>query len=119
MSLATTAGSPSSSGIDGDCGCGGGCGCVTSEFTRLRYAYGLRLGAVELSDEQSYLVGKHRFHNARCHGAGVLCGLKVDRFHFPQGSTSPSTVLRVTRGAALDCCGREVLVPVAISGDGG
>ena len=113
MSLATSGGRQTDNGHDCGCGCGGACGCVPAEFTRLRYAYGLRLGAVELSDEQSYLVGKHRFHNARCHGAGVLCGLKVDRFKFPQGSTSTSsTVLRVTRGAALDACGREVIVPV-------
>jgi hypothetical protein len=86
---------------------------VPVEFTRLRYAYGLRLGAVELSDEQGYLVGKHRFHNVRCHGAGVLCGLRVDRFVWPQGPTAPATatVLRVTTGAAMDQCGREILVP--------
>lgn len=86
---------------------------MPTEFTRLRYAYGLRLGAVELSDEQGYLVGKHRFHNAHCHGAGVLCGLKAERFVWPQGSpdSTPSTVLRVSQGAALDQCGREVLVP--------
>jgi hypothetical protein len=111
MSVATSGSSQINTGNDCGCGCGDACGCVPAEFTRLRYAYGLRLGAVELSDEQSYLVGKHRFHNARCHGAGVLCGLAVDRFQFPQGSTWPSTVLRVTRGAALDACGREVLVP--------
>ena len=57
----------------------GPCDCPPGEFTRLRYAYGMRLGQVELSDEQSYLVGKDRFHNAHCHGAGVLCGLRVDR----------------------------------------
>jgi hypothetical protein len=95
------------------CGCSGPCDCPPAEFTRLRYAYGMRLGSVELSDEQSYLVGKDRFHNVRCHGAGVLCGLRVDRFVWPQGAPTgtPSTVLRVTRGAALDGCGREVLVP--------
>jgi hypothetical protein len=87
--------------------------CLPAEFTRLRYAYGLRLGAVELSDEQGYLVGKHRFHNLRGHGAGVLCGLRVDRFVRPMGETEhkPTTMLRVCAGAALDCCGREVLVP--------
>ena len=48
-----------------------------------------------------------------CHGAGVLCGLRVERFVWPQGAAAntPSTVLRVSRGAALDGCGREVLVP--------
>lgn len=95
------------------CGCSGPCDCLSAEFTRLRYSYGMRLGQVELSDEQSYLVGKDRFHNMHCHGAGVLCGLKVERFVWPQGAPAgtPTTVLRVSRGAALDGCGREVLVP--------
>jgi hypothetical protein len=95
------------------CGCNGTCDCLPAEFTRLRYSYGMRLGQVELSDEQSYLVGKDRFHNMHCHGVGVLCGLKVERFVWPQGAAAntPSTVLRVSRGAALDGCGREVLVP--------
>jgi hypothetical protein len=96
-----------------DCDCGGPCDCLPSEFARLRYAYGMRLGSVEFSDEQSYLVGKDRFHNMHCHGAGVLCGLRADRFVWPQGAPpgTSSTVLRVSRGAALDGCGREVLVP--------
>jgi hypothetical protein len=95
------------------CGCSGPCDCLPAEFARLRYAYGMRLGAVELSDEQSYLVGKDRFHNVHCHGSGVLCGLQVDRFVWPQNAPpgTASTVLRVSRGAALDGCGREVLVP--------
>jgi hypothetical protein len=87
--------------------------CLPAEFTRLRYAYGLRLGAVELSDEQGYLVGKQRFHNLRGHGHGVLCGLRLGRFVWPVGEPEhkPTTTLRVFSGAALDCCGREVLVP--------
>jgi hypothetical protein len=95
------------------CGCSGACDCLPAEFTRLRYSYGMRLGQVELSDEQSYLVGKDRFHNMHCHGAGVLCGLKAERFVWPQGAPAgtATTVLRVSRGAALDGCGREVLVP--------
>ena len=95
-----------------DCDDEAGC-CGIGEFVRLRYAYGLRLGAVELSDEQGYLIGKQRFHNRRCHGHGVLCGLRVDRFTPVQDPSrcERSTLLRVFRGAALDCCGHEVLVP--------
>ena len=102
---------------DCGCGCGGGgaCGCTTlpAEFVRLRYYYGQRLGQVELSDEQAYHVGKHRLHNARAHGAGVLCGLRPERWVFPQGApaATPTQVLRVTRGIAMDCCGRELVVP--------
>jgi hypothetical protein len=83
-----------------------------AEFVRLRYFFGQRLGVVDLADEQSYLVGKQRFHNLRAHGVGVLCGLRADRYVFPQSAppTSPTTLLRVRRGAALDWCGREIVV---------
>jgi hypothetical protein len=90
------------------------CGCrtVPAEFVRLRYFFGQRLGVVDLTDEQSYLVGKQRFHNRLAHGIGVLCGLDAERYVFPQGSdpNSPTTLLRVSRGAALDACGREIVV---------
>ena len=83
-----------------------------AEFVRLRYFFGQRLGVVDLADEQSYLAGKQRFHNLRAHGWGVLCGLEAERYVFPQGSATntPSTLLRVRRGAALDPCGREIVV---------
>jgi hypothetical protein len=87
--------------------------CVMpAEFVRLRYFFGQRLGVVDLADEQSYLVGKQRFHNRYAHGAGVLCGLTAERFVFPQGAdpATATTLLRVRRGAALDWCGREIVV---------
>lgn len=86
---------------------------MPAEFVRLRYFFGQRLGVVDLADEQSYLVGKQRFHNQRAHGAGVLCGLQAERYVFPQGTASTkkhTTVLRVRRGAALDAEGREIVV---------
>jgi hypothetical protein len=93
------------------------CGCSTedcwtmpAEFVRVRYFYGQRLGVMELGDEASYHAGKHAFHNARLHGAGVLCGLRAERVPFQGGATT--TVLTVRRGAALDNCGREIVVGV-------
>jgi hypothetical protein len=88
------------------------CLVAPSEFVRLRYFFGQRLGVIDLADEQAYLAGKQRFHNARAHGAGVLCGLTAHRYVFPQGSApaTPTTLLRVHRGAALDVCGREIVV---------
>src|SRR3954454_4097003 len=87
-----------------------GCGAMPSEFVRMRYFYGQRLGVMELTDEASYHAGKHAFHNARLHGAGVLCGLRAERVPLQGGAST--TVLTVRRGAALDHCGREVLVGV-------
>jgi hypothetical protein len=84
-----------------------GCG-VPYEFVRLRYFFGQRLGVLELTDEQAYVVGKQRFHNQRLHGAGVLCGLLAERY-LPSGAPT-TTLLRVSSGAAVDPCGREILV---------
>lgn len=94
-------------------GCAGTSGddCCTlpAEFVRMRYYFGQRLGVVDLFDEQRYHAGKQRFHNLRGHGHGVLCGLTAERFAAPGGGP-PTTVLRVNRGAALDPCGREIVV---------
>ncbi len=84
-----------------DCG---PCGTLPPGFVRLRYFYGKRLGVIDFVDEQRYHAGKLRFHNQRAHGAGVLCGLDVSLF------APGETVLRVTKGAALDECGREIVV---------
>lgn len=92
-----------------------GCGCnetdcwtMPFEFVRLRYFHGQRIGVMELTDQAAYHAGKHAFHNARLHGVGVLCGLRVERYTFTPGAHT--TLLRVRRGAALDACGREVIV---------
>ena len=97
------------------CGCGYGsgdlaCAQLPPEFVRVRYYYGQRLGVMELNDEAEYHAGKHAFHNARLHGVGVICGLTADRYTAAAGATT--TVLRVHRGAAVDSCGREVIVGV-------
>lgn len=82
----------------------GPCGTLPSGFVRLRYFFGKRMGVADFVDEQRYHTGKHRFHNQRLHGAGVLCGLAVGR----QAPTE--VVLRVGKGAAVDACGREIVV---------
>jgi hypothetical protein len=91
---------------------GAACWTLPPEFVRLRYFFGQRLGVVDLTDEQSYVVGKHVFHNLRAHGAGVLCGLKAERYVFPAGApaSTPTTLLKIRRGAAIDARGRDVVV---------
>jgi hypothetical protein len=84
-----------------DCG---PCGTLPPGFVRLRYFYGKRLGVVDFRDEQRYHAGKMRFHNRHLHGAGVLCGLGTSLFAVNE------TVVRVGKGAALDACGREIIV---------
>jgi len=76
----------------------------------VRYYFGQRLGVMELGDEALYHAGKMAFHNARLHGFGVVCGLKAEKQKPPSGTQS--TVLRVSTGAGIDPCGREVVVGI-------
>ncbi len=80
------------------------CGCLPAGFSRLRYFFGKHLSVADFIDEQRYHTTKHRLHNQRLHGAGVLCGLGLSLLD-PDG-----TIIRVRKGAALDRCGHEVIV---------
>jgi len=82
----------------------GSCGTLPAGFTRLRYFFGKRMGVADFLDEQRYHAGKMRFHNQRLHGAGMLCGLGVTR------DKTTDVILRVGKGAAIDSCGREIIV---------
>ena len=80
-----------------------GCG-LPAGFFRVRYFHGKPMRLADYIDEQTYHRSKMRFHNDRLHGAGILCGLGVSRLD------EIGTELRVSRGAALDDCGREIVV---------
>lgn len=85
-------------------------GCTTAPcglppgFFRVRYFDNKPMRLADYVDEQQYHRGKLRFHSQRLHGAGILCGLQVSLLA-PDG-----LLLRVARGAALDDCGREIVV---------
>jgi len=80
------------------------CGCLPPGFSRLRYFYGKHLNVADFMDEQRYHMSKMRFHNQRLHGAGVLCGLRMSLLD------PDKSIVRIIKGAALDCCGREIIV---------
>ncbi len=88
-----------------DCGCDDdACASLPSAFLRLRFYLGKPMGVADFNDLQFYPQAKIRFHEQRLHGVGVVLGLGASVF---SGST---TVLRVARGAAIDRCGREIVV---------
>lgn len=79
---------------------------------RNNYYTGKFMTAGDFETDQNYQVSRHRLHNRLLHGWGILCGLEVDR------NTNPGCEKRwviVQPGAALDCCGRELLLPKPIS----
>jgi hypothetical protein len=87
--------------------CDGPCQCETGSFTRLRYTYGQRLTAVDLHDEQQYHRAKDRFVTRHALGYGILCGLRGVRGGGPPDLTP---TLQISRGAAIDPCGNEIVV---------
>lgn len=71
--------------------------------TRNNYFAGKLLTAADFQVEQDYHIGHRRSHNRQLHGAGVVSGLRVFMVD--------STRIRVEPGMAIDCLGREILVP--------
>jgi Collagen triple helix repeat (20 copies) len=81
--------------------------CEIPQLARNTFFDGKPMSARDFAEEQDYFLGKHRRHNQYLHGWGVACGLLVGEH--------PNTACRdryvtVSPGAAIDCCGREILL---------
>jgi len=95
-------------------GCASQCGAIASE--RNRYFTGKFMAARDFQDEQDYFLTHHRLHNRLLHGWGIVCGLEVkhhpdkDLDRRPNSECAQRWVI-VNAGVALDCCGRELIIP--------
>src|SRR5438445_1623821 len=90
------------------CGCTGGCpACEFGPVTRNAYWTGKLMLARDFVDEQRYVVEKHRHHNQKLHGHGVVCGLKVVQH---EKDACRDRFVCVEPGTAIDCCGHDVIV---------
>lgn len=96
----------------GSCSCGGarspGCGCTTgcdlASPSRPRFFAGQVLSDLDLVSLERYVIAKNQLHNRYLHGPGVVCGLEITR-------DGCSDNLVVECGYALDCHGRDIVVP--------
>lgn len=82
--------------------------CGLQALKRNAYFDGQTLLARDFENEQDYHRGHRHMHNAFLHGVGAVCGLKV--------TAHPAEECRdwfvvVEPGYALDCCGRELVLP--------
>jgi hypothetical protein len=77
-------------------------------FQRLRYHYGMLLGAEDFSVEQRERVLRRRLHNALLHGAGTVWGLAVAVGDVDLDGRHTQIV--VHSGLAVDALGREIYV---------
>src|SRR5205807_1474617 len=62
----------------------------------------------DLGDLVEYLRATQRLHNRHFFGAGVACGLAVRAVPCPDNRR-----VSIAPGHALDCCGNDIVVPVA------
>lgn len=84
-------------------------GCGLHQFERNNYFYGKLMTVRDFQDEQVYVNGKRHLVNRHVHGWGIVCGfreIKVDK-----GPAGEVVVTFADGGVALDCCGREIVVP--------
>jgi len=89
-----------------NCDESGECGHIAME--RNRYFTGKFMASRDFADEQKYFLSRHRLHNRLLHGWGIVCGLKVS--YHPRPDCARRWVV-VQSGIALDCCGRELIMP--------
>src|SRR5688500_10314645 len=75
---------------------------------RMRYFTGGFMTARDFRDEQEYFLSRTRLHNRMMHGWGIVCGLFVVP-HPDKNCWDDAVVVKC--GLAIDCCGREVVVP--------
>jgi hypothetical protein len=72
------------------------------------YFTGKPMTARDFIDEQRYFLTRHWLHNRLLHGWGIICGLRV-RCHWNPDCRDRWVI--VEPGIALDCCGRELILP--------
>lgn len=81
--------------------------CTLSSFERNRYFYGKLMTVRDFKAEQDYFNGKRHMLNRLIHGVGIVCGLEVSKLNVSGNELS----IEFSEGVALDCCGREIVVP--------
>ena len=77
--------------------------CGPSSVVRNRYFYSMLLEWQDMAQDQTFHLGNVRRHVAEMHGFGTVCGLRVER-------TPCHEEVKVRRGVAVDCLGREIRV---------
>jgi hypothetical protein len=79
------------------------CDCGPSSVVRNRYFYSMLLESQDMAQDQAFHLNNMRHHIAELHGFGTVCGLRVEK-------TQCHEQVRVRRGVAVDCLGREIRV---------
>jgi hypothetical protein len=79
------------------------CDSGSSSIVRNRYFYSMLLEWPDMAQDQGFHLGNARRHAAELHGFGTVCGLRVEK-------TQCHEQVRLKKGVAIDCLGREIRV---------
>jgi hypothetical protein len=82
-------------------------------FQRNRYFYGKLMSVRDFETEQSYMNEKRHLLNRLVNGCGIVCGLTIDDLEVSVGEGNIKIRFK-SGGLALDCWGREVVVPAEL-----
>lgn len=85
--------------------------CKLHQFQRNNYFYGKLMTVRDFESEQSYFNEKRHLLNRLVHGYGLICGFDYDDIVIKSDSGGDVEILFKNGGAALDCCGHEIVVP--------
>jgi hypothetical protein len=83
--------------------------CESLMLERIRYFTGRHMSARDFRDADAYHRTMRHLHNRVLHGTGIACGLDVT------AHARPECGVVVHCGLAIDCCGREIVVPKALA----
>ena len=84
--------------------------CKLHQFRRNNYFYGKLMTVRDFESEQSYFNEKRHLLNRLVHGYGLICGFDYDDIEIRSNSGTVEIIFK-NGGAALDCCGHEIVVP--------
>jgi hypothetical protein len=80
--------------------------CELKKFERNNYFYGKLMTVDDFKQEQNYFNGKRHLLNRTVSGGGIICGLEAEVVD----GNPKCLVVKVSKGVAIDCCGREIVV---------
>ncbi len=83
--------------------------CQLHKFEKNKYFYGKLMTVRDFETEQSYFDEKRHLINRLFHGAGLICGF--EQIEIKTAADGNLNLLFIDGGVALDCCGREIVVP--------
>lgn len=82
--------------------------CKLYRFEKNNYFYGKLMTVRDFETEQSYFDEKRHLVNRLLHGSGLVCGFEDLKMELKGNKI---LIDFIDGGVALDCCGREIVVP--------